>query len=195
MNSSDGFDPNSYYRITNCALGGQLSLSLDVVNPPSGIPDGSTSMAASGPFSGQMWQVLESNKTGHYYISGRFLGAKKKLDSLRNQRGDYAPFLKSYTTRYAQTWTLIPQVDERGRTAWKLMPDFVTGSNGKNLAITVYNDTRQPFLSPLTPVTRNQARKWRWRQLWFISPTGLNISDPIFSLTHLSALPTEVGYP
>lgn len=189
--STASFDPNQYYRLTNLALGGEFS--LDVDNPQTTPPNGSTSLSISEPASGQIWQILGLNGTQpRCLISSSFLGAKLKLDAIINQRGDYAPHLRNYTTEYEQTWTLIPNTDSASnRTTWTIAPDFLAPGANRGLALSVYNDsTRKPFLAPIIP--DSQAEQGVRYQRWLVSEDGVTIDDPTYSSTHLPALATEV---
>lgn len=189
-NSTNSFDPNQYYRLINLAVGPEVS--LDVASPQSTAPNGTLVLKSSGQYSGQIWQFLEaSDDRGHFYISSSFLGAKLKLDVLLNDRGDYAPHLRNYTTEYNQTWQLTPHVDELGgnRTTWTLQPDFIaTGSAGG--LFSVYNDTLDPYLARVAPP--GQSRSLEKFQRWSVVQEGVSIDDPTFSATHLPALATEV---
>lgn len=186
--ATDNFDPNQYYRITNLALGGEFS--LDVDNPQTTAPNGSLGLSVSGPYSGQIWQILESNDTGHFFLSSSFLGPKLKMDAVINERGDYAPQLRNFTTDYEQTWGLISHVDASNKTTWTIMPDFIAGGTNLGLAWSVYNDTRRPFLAP--PIPESQIDYGGRNQRWFVSLEGVTIDDPSYSSTHLPALATEV---
>lgn len=188
MSATDKFDPNQYYRFTNLAVGGEFS--LDVDNPPNSPPNGSLGLAPSGPYSGQVWQILESNNTGHFFLSTSFLGAKLKMDAIINGRGDYAPQLRNYTTDYEQTWGFFAHVDASNKTTWTIMPDFIAGGPNIGLVWSVYNDTRRPFLAPAIP--DSQIKFGGQNQRWFVSSQGLTIDDPTYSSTHLPALATEV---
>lgn len=193
LSSTDSFDPNQYYRLTNLGLGGEFS--LDVDNPQTTPPNGSTSLALSEQVSGQIWQILELNDTAEdFLISSAFLGAKLKLDALINSRGDYAPQLRNYTTEYNQTWKFVPHIESStNRTTWSIIPDFLATSADGALALSVYNDsTRKPYLAPIIP--DSQIGEEGQYQRWFISEEGVTIDDPTFSSTHLPALATEVSY-
>lgn len=188
--STGSFDPNQYYRITNLALGAELS--LDVISPQTTEPNGTVGLRTSGPFSGQIWQFLEaSDANGHYYISSSFLGAKMKLDILPNSRGDYAPHLRNYTASYEQTWELTPHVDALAgnRTTWTMQPDFLAvGTTGGLFSL--YNDSSEPYLA--LPVPDGQTDNSKKLQRWSVAPEGATIDDPTFSATNLPALATQV---
>lgn len=173
------FDPNAYYRLINLALG--PSQSLDVYNPP----DGSVLFASTGPFQGQIWQLLRADTAGSYFISSNFLGAKLKLDVLPNERGDFVPYLRNFTTDYPQTWTLSPHADALAgnETTWTMSPDFIGSGDGQQV-FGVYNDTLGPVLAPYAADDTYQR--------WSLVAEGLPIDDPTFSSTHLPALATEV---
>lgn len=190
QSTTDVFDPNQYYRLTNVALGGEFS--LDVDNPQTTPPNGSLSMTADRQVSGQIWQILELNKTGRYFLSSSFLGAKLKLDALINDRGDFAPYLRNYTTEYEQTWELVPLVDTaHNRTTWRIVPEFLATGSSDGLAFSVYNDTSmKPYLAPIVP--ENKIDREAQIQQWLVSEEGVTIDDPTFSSTHLPALATEV---
>lgn len=192
LSSLDSIDPNQYYRFTNVALGGEFS--LDVDNPQSTPPNGSTSLAVSGPASGQIWQLLELNDTRQYYLASSFLGAKLKLDAIINDRGDYAPQLRNFTTDYDQTWTLVPHRDSsRNRTTWSVVPDFIATSPSGSLALAVYNDSsRDPYLARMVSDNEIEEDTGQFQQ-WLVSEEGVTIDDPTFSSTHLPALATEVS--
>ncbi|CAN8105101.1 unnamed protein product [Discula destructiva] len=167
----------------NLALG--TGVSLDVVNDDR--PDGSLIILPTGPFSGQVWQFLEaSDAVGHYYISSEFLGAKRKLDALPNERGDYAPHLRDFSEYYTQTWSLTPYVDalSGNRTTWTMTPDFVTTDiQGTYSVFSAYNDTFDPYLAPFASNDQYQR--------WLLLPDGTTIDDLTYSATHLPALATE----
>lgn len=180
------FDPNQYYRLTNLAVGGGLS--LDVDNPETTMPNGSLGLQPTGQFQGQIWQILESTSPGHYFFSTAFLGAKMKLDAVINGRGDWAPQLRNFTMEYNQTWSLTRHIDAGNRTTWTVMPDFLVNAPK---AFGLYNDnTRKPYLAPL--VTGDQIQAGAESQRWLVSEEGVTIDDPTFSATHLPALATEV---
>lgn len=190
-NSTNSFDPNQYYRIINLALGPEVS--LDVASPQSTAPNGSLVIKSSGPYSGQIWQFLESDEErGHFYISSSFLGAKMKLDVLINSRGDYEPHLRNFTTDYNQTWSLNPHVDALGgnKTTWTLQPDFIAaGAVGGRFSL--YNDTLQPYINRISATEQNNSTEklTRWS---LVVEEGATVDDPTFSATHLPALATEV---
>ncbi|KAJ4404700.1 hypothetical protein N0V82_010443 [Gnomoniopsis sp. IMI 355080] len=190
VNSISSFDSNQYYRLINLALGPEVS--LDVAAPQTTAPNGSLVVKTSGPFSGQIWQFLEADDApGHFYISSSFLGAKLKLDVLINDRGDYEPHLRNFTTEYNQTWGLTPHMDalSANRTTWTLSPDFVTtGPVGGSFSL--YNDTLAPYLSPIeaTDQTTDSDKLQRWS---VVVEDGALIDDPTYSATHLPALATE----
>lgn len=191
-NSTNSFDPNQYYRIINLALGPEVS--LDVAAPQSTAPNGSLVIKSSGPYSGQIWQFLESDEArGHFYISSSFLGAKLKLDVLLNSRGDYEPHLRNFTTDYNQTWSLTPHVDALGgnKTTWTLQPDFIaTGVVGGRFSL--YNDTLEPYLSRISPTTDQNSSTEKLTRWSLVVEEGATIDDPTYSATHLPALATEV---
>ncbi|KKY29605.1 putative carbohydrate-binding module family 13 protein [Diaporthe ampelina] len=182
------FDPNEYYRFTNLALGGEFSLDVDASKD---YPDGKLGMAPSGLYTGQIYQILENaDDPGHYWFASSWLGAKKKMDAVINSKGDYAPFLRNITTDYNQTWGLTPHNDvANNRTTWTIMPDWF-GGVGTSLAMSVYNDTKQPFLA--TPGPNPDLGNGDVNQAWFITKEGLTIDDPTFSSTNLPALATAV---
>lgn len=192
VQATGSFDPNEYYRITNVALGGAFS--LDVVNPPIGSPDGSLVMNPSGPYSGQLFQILEqADAPGHFLLSGAFLGAKYKLDAIPNSNGDFAPHLRSFTLDYTQTWLLTPHVNEENRTSWTLMPDFISlGSNQSISIVDLDSDGPAPVLAPMVPDADLNNRTGMGQQ-WFLTAEGMNIDDPSFSSTHLPVLATEAS--
>ncbi|KAJ4387718.1 hypothetical protein N0V93_008317 [Gnomoniopsis smithogilvyi] len=190
INSTDSFDSNQYYRLINLALGPEVS--LDVASPQTTAPNGSLVVKTSGPFSGQIWQFLQSEEDrGHFYISSSFLGAKLKLDVLINDRGDYEPHLRNFTTEYNQTWTLTPHADvlSGNRTTWTLQPDFIEiGSVGGRFSL--YNDTLAPYLSRID--ASDQAASIDKLERWsVVVEEGELIDDPTYSATHLPALATE----
>lgn len=184
------FDPNEYYRLTNLALGGEFSLDVDASKE---VPDGKLGMAPSGLYTGQIYQILENaDDPGHYWFASSWLGAKKKMDAVINDRGDYAPFLRNFTTDYNQTWGLTQHNDTaNNRTTWTIMPDWF-GGVGSSLALSVYNDTKQPYLA--TPGPNPDLGHGDVNQAWFISKEGLTIDDPTFSATNLPALATAVRF-
>lgn len=191
VNSTSSFNPNQYYRMINVALGPEVS--LDVESPQSRAPNGSLVVKPSGPFSGQIWQFLESDEErGHFFISSSFLGAKLKLDVLINGRGDYEPHLRNFTTEYNQTWTLTPHVDALGgnRTTWTMQPDFIAIEpvGGR---FSLYNDTLAPYLNRIdvTDQTTDEDKFDRWS---LVVEEGILVDDPTYSATHLPALATEV---
>lgn len=189
--SIDAFNSNQYYRIINLALGPEVS--LDVAFPQASAPNGSLVIRPTGPYTGQIWQFLElDDAQGHFYISSSFLGAKLKLDLLINERGDWEPHLRNYTTDYNQTWTLTPHVDALGgnKTTWTMQPDFVTVGQVGGL-FSLYNDTLAPYLSPITAADQDSStdKLTRWTVL---VEEGTTIDDPTYSATHLPALATEV---
>lgn len=184
------YDSNQYYRFINLGYGSTWS--LDVVNPP----DGTLFMGPTGPFAGQLWQLLDAGSvggaSGHFYISGYFLGAKMKLDVGINERGDYVPLLVNYTTQYTQTWSLTPHADAIGenRTTWTMAPDFIgAATSGSEEILSVYNDTSLPYLAPQAADAATQTL-----QRWLVLQDGETIDDPTFSPAHLPALATEVRF-
>lgn len=192
VNSTDSFDPNQYYRIINLDLGPEVS--LDVASPQSTAPNGSLVIKTSGPYSGQIWQFLESDEApGHFYISSSFLGAKLKLDVLLNSRGDYEPHLRNFTTAYNQTWSLIPHVDALGgnTTTWTLQPDFIAaGVVGGRFSL--YNDTLEPYINGVSPTSEQNSTTEKLARWSLVAEEGVLIDDPTYSATHLPALATEV---
>lgn len=182
------FDPNEYYRLTNLALGGEFSLDVDASKE---IPDGKMGMAPSGLYTGQIYQILENpDDPGHYWFASSWLGAKKKMDAVINDKGDYAPFLRNFTTDYNQTWGLTNHTDVTlNRTTWTIMPDWF-GGVGSSLVMSVYNDTKQPYLA--VPGPNPDLGKGDVNQAWFITREELTIDDPTFSVTNLPALATAV---
>lgn len=189
VQATGSFDPNQFYRFTNVALGGAFS--LDVLNPPVGAPDGSLVMSPSGPYSGQVYQILEDDP-GHYFISCAFLGAKYKLDAYPNADGNYAPHLRGLTLDYAQTWLLTPHVDDKNRTSWTLVPDFVTGGSQSMSIVNLDGSEATPVLVPSLSGSELQNGTGLG-QLWFLTAEGVTIDDPTFSATHLPTLATEVS--
>jgi hypothetical protein len=190
--ATGAFDPNEFYRLTNLALGGEFS--LDVAVNAQDKPDGRLGMAPSGLYTGQIWQILENpEKPGHYWFACSYEGAKMKMDAVINDRGDYAPFLKNYTTAYNQTWGLTNHTDTaKNRTTWTIMPDWF-GGVGNSMAMSVYNDTKQPYLTE--PGPNPDLGGGNVNQAWFITKEGVTIDDPTFSLTNMPALVTAVRPP
>lgn len=184
------FDPNEYYRFTNLALGGEYSLDVD---GSKAYPDGKMGMAPSGLYSGQIYQILENSEDpGHYWFASSWLGAKEKMDAVINDRGDYAPFLRNFTTDYNQTWGLTQHNDTaNNRTTWTIMPDWF-GGIGSSLVMSVYNDTKQPYLA--VPGPNPDLGNGDVNQAWFITKEGVTIDDPTFSATNLPALATAVRF-
>jgi hypothetical protein len=136
---------NIFYRITNVALG--KSLSLGVANTDGGTPSGLVDITPSGLFSGQVWQFLNPSQPGKgtYYLSSSFLGPQKKLDVSMSDEAVYIPYLKNFTTEHDQTWVVTAHNENStgiNGTKYSLAPHFLGGSK----ALSVKNDTKQPFL-------------------------------------------------
>lgn len=173
------FESNKYYRLVNVGLG--LSQCLDVANPP----DGSLTLGPTGAQQGQIWQLLEAASLEGYYMSSHFLGAKMKLDVLPNERGQFSPWLREYTTNYEQTWTFSPYVDAMNNlneTSWTISPNFIGGR--APLVFSVRDDATAPVLVPYVDGDAYQR--------WFVVTEGMPINDPTYSANHLPALATEV---
>ncbi|KAI3394351.1 hypothetical protein diail_2861 [Diaporthe ilicicola] len=185
--ATGAFDPNEYYRLTNLALGGEFSLDVDGTKD---YPDGKMVMAASGLYTGQIYQILENTDApGHYFFASSWLGAKEKMDAVINDRGDYAPFLRNFTTDYNQTWGLTPHVDvTKNRTTWTIMPSWFAGGGAMSKVMSVYNDTKQPYLA--TPGPNPDLGHGDVNQAWFITKEGMTIDDPTYSRTALASLAT-----
>lgn len=180
------FDSNIFYRITNPSIGSNFS--IDVANTASGVPVGSVDITPSGPFEGQVWQLLNLENAWNsstYLLSSLYLGAQKKLFLTIGEGAIYVPFLTNFTNSpYDMTWIVSPTSTGGtaiNKTMYSMSPRFLAGAQ----ALSVNTVTKQPFL---------EAAGASNNQQWQFTPVE-EINDVSFSAAALSALGTPVCSP
>jgi len=183
--AESNFDPNVFYRITNLSLGSNFS--IDVANTASEALIGTVDITPSGPFMGQIWQLLHLDGTGNssaYLLSSFYLGAQKKLFLTVGEGAIYIPFLTNFTNSpYDLSWIVSPSnlSTKFDNAIFSITPSFLHGAQ----ALSVNSVTKQPFL---------EATGGSSNQQWQFTPVQ-NINDPSFSAAALSALGTSVRSP
>ncbi|MCJ1384987.1 hypothetical protein MMC17_008105 [Xylographa soralifera] len=113
-------DPNTWYRITNVAIG--TSTALDVINTGSSSTQGPLQLDGTANVSGQFWHIV-LQPSCKYYLSTMFLGPGITLSNALFQNNT-VPYLKPIEQNPpdpSQQWTLIPQ----GYGEYKLTNDGV----------------------------------------------------------------------
>jgi hypothetical protein len=183
--AEQAFDSNLFYRITNLSLG--RNFSVDVANTASNIPIGTVDITPTGPFMGQIWQLLNLDSVGKsntYLLSSYYLGAQKKLFLTIGEGATYVPFLTNFTNSpYDLTWVISPSNNDSittVNTTYSLTPTFLGGAQ----VLSVNTITKQPFL---------EATGGSSNQQWQFTPVQY-INDPSFSAAALNSVETQVGF-
>lgn len=162
--------------------------SIDVANTASGLPIGTVDITPSGPFTGQMWQLLNletTNNSSTYLLSSYYLGAEKKLFVTVGEDAIYVPFLTNFTNSpYDLSWVVSPSNGSgigSANVTYSMSPTFLGGAQ----ALSVNTVTKQPFLEDAGAGNNQQ---WEFKSVQYIN-------DASFSATALSAKGTSVNFP
>ncbi|KAE9362897.1 hypothetical protein N431DRAFT_565026 [Stipitochalara longipes BDJ] len=184
MAGPTSFDSNVFYRITNPSIGSNFWLLERDSRDPTGVPIGTVDVTPSGPFMGQLWQLLNlDNAKGSstYLLSSYYLGAQKKLFVTVGADAIYIPFLTNFTNSpYDLSWIVSPSGYSSAGSAnvtFSISPTFLGGSQ----VLSVNTITKQPFL---------EAAGKSNNQQWQFTPVQ-HINDPSFSAAALSAVGTS----
>lgn len=174
---------NTFYRITNVALG--TSFSLDVASPDKGAPTGLVDVTPTALFAGQVWQLLSFSQPGKgpFYVSSSMLGAQKKLDiSMGEEEDTWIPYLKNLTMSHDQTWILSASNDTvpgSNATTYSFSPSMFRGSK----ALSVDGDSLKTSLEDVGGAN----------QQWMLTPV-MKINDASYSASALMVMATQVRY-
>ncbi|MCJ1433412.1 hypothetical protein MMC27_002772 [Xylographa pallens] len=115
-----GIDPNTWYRLTNAAIG--ASIALDVVNTGNSSTQGPVQLDGTGNVSGQFWHIV-LQPTCKYHLSSSYLGPDMILSNalVLNRTTPYLKPIQKDPPDPSQQWTLIPV----GNGEYKLTNDGV----------------------------------------------------------------------
>ncbi|MCJ1420433.1 hypothetical protein MMC32_006790 [Xylographa parallela] len=100
-------DPNTWYRITNVAIG--ATTALDVVNTGKNSTQGPVQLDDTANVSGQFWHIV-LQPSCKYHLSSSYLGPDMILSNavVLNRTTPYLKPIEQDPTDPSQQWTLIP---------------------------------------------------------------------------------------